>query len=117
MHMLNGWRCFFTANNIFETPGSEHVAANQSVAAQKRAIFLTEVGPEVYSVLSNPLSPAKPKETTLQDIVQRLKSHYDPAPLEITERFHFGMRNQHAGESISDYIVALKKLSIHCNYG
>ena len=49
--------------------------------------------------------------------MQRLKSHYDPAPLEITERFHFGMRNQHAGESISDYIVALKKLSIHGNYG
>ena len=67
-------------------------------------------------MLSNSLSPAKPKEKTLQDIVQRLKSHYDPAPLEITESFHFGMPNQHAGESISEFIVALKKLSIHCNY-
>ena len=27
------------------------------------------------------------------------------------------MQNQNVGESISDYIVALKKLSIHCNYG
>ena len=27
------------------------------------------------------------------------------------------MRNQQTDESISDYIVALKKLSIHCNYG
>lgn len=41
---------FFYGNNIVETPGSEHVAANQCVAAQKRAIFLTEVGPKVYSV-------------------------------------------------------------------
>ena len=55
--------------------------ANQHVAKQKRAIFLTEVGPHVYSVLSNLLSPAKPKETTLQDIVEQLKSHYNPAPL------------------------------------
>ena len=93
------------------------MGANRRVAEQKRAIFLTEVGPEVYSVLSNLLSPAKPKDKSLADIVQKLKNHYDPAPLEITESFHFGMRNQLADESISDYIVALKKLSIHCNYG
>ena len=53
----------------------------------------------------------------MKDIVRKLKNHYDPAPLEITESFHFGMRNQPTDESISDYIVALKKLSIHCNYG
>ena len=80
---------FYTANNIVETPGSEHVAANRRVAEQKKAIFLAEV-------------------TSLADIVQTLKNHYDPAPLEITESFHFGMRNQQTDESISDYIVALK---------
>lgn len=80
VHILNGWRCFL----LFDRSWSGRL-------------------------LGNLLSPAKPKETTLHDIVQRLKSHYDPAPLEITESFHFGMRNQHAGESISDYIVALKK--------
>ena len=53
----------------------------------------------------------------MADIVQTLRNHYDPAPLEITESFHFGMRNQQTEESISDYIVALKKLSIYCNYG
>ena len=99
---------FYTANNIVETPGTEHVAANQRVAEQKKAIFLAEVGPEVYSVLSNLLSPAKPKDTSLADIVQTLKNHYDPAPLEIMERFHFGMRNQQTDESISHYIVACR---------
>ena len=44
---------FYTANNIVETPGTEHVASNQRVIEQKKAIFLAEVGPEVYSVLSN----------------------------------------------------------------
>ena len=108
---------FFTANNVVETPGSENVTANQRIVQQRKAIFLTEVGAEVYSVLSNLLSPAKPKDSTLENIIRRLKDHYDPAPLEITESFHFGMRNQNPGESINDYIVALKKLSIHCNYG
>ena len=108
---------FFTANNIVETPDSENATANRRIVQQRKAIFLTEVGPEVYSVLSNLLSPAKPKDSTLEDIIRRLKDHHGPAPLEITESFHFGMRNQNPGESINDYIVALKKLSIHCNYG
>ena len=39
---------FFTANNIVETMGEGRAAANQLVAKRKRAVFLTEVGPEVY---------------------------------------------------------------------
>ena len=108
---------FFTVNNVVETFGSENVTANRRIGQQRKAIFLTEVGPEVYSVLSNPLSPVKPKDSTLENIIRRLKDHYDPAPCKITESFHFGMENQNLGESINDYIVALKKLSIHCNYG
>ena len=39
---------FFTVNNIVETMGEGRAAANQLVAKRKRAVFLTEVGPEVY---------------------------------------------------------------------
>ena len=92
-------------------------AKKELVVSRKRAIFLAECGPEVYNTLSNLLAPAKPKDKTLSDIINVLEAHYNPAPLEITESYHFGMRNQKAGESVSDYIVALKKLSIHCNYG
>ena len=42
---------FFTANNIVEITGEGSAATNQVVANRKRAIFLTEVGPEVYSTL------------------------------------------------------------------
>lgn len=108
---------FFMANNILETPGEDNEAANRVVRERKRAIFLTEIGPEVYSTLSNLLVPVKPKDTTFTNIVQALERHYNPAPLEIAESFHFGTRNQKASESISDYVVALKKLSIHCNFG
>ena len=44
---------FFTANNIVDITGEESVQANQLVVKRKRTIFLTEVGPEVYSTLSN----------------------------------------------------------------
>ena len=39
---------FFTANNIVETPGEANEEANPLVSDRKRAIFLTEIGPDVY---------------------------------------------------------------------
>ena len=103
----------FTANNIVETTGEGSTQTNGVVADRKRAIFLTEVGPEVYSTLSNLLAPAKPKDTSFTD----LEKHYNPKPLEIAQSFHFGTRNQKSGESISDYVLVLRRLAVHCNYG
>jgi hypothetical protein len=56
---------------------------------------------------------AKPKHTSMTNIVQALEKHFNPAPFEIADSFHFGTR----GESIGEYVVALKKLAIHCNFG
>ena len=69
---------FFTANNIVETTGEGSTQANRVVAERKRAIFLTEVGAEVYSTLSNLLAPTKPKDTPFVDIVRVLENHYNP---------------------------------------
>ena len=63
------------------------------------------------------MAPAKPRDTLFAGIVEALEKHYNPAPLEIAESFHFGTRYPKRDESIGDFIVALKKLSIHCNYG
>ena len=74
----------FTANNIVETTGEGSTQTNGVVADRKRAIFLTKVGPEVYSTLSNLLAPAKPKDTSFTD----MEKHYNPKPLEIAQSFH-----------------------------
>ena len=71
----------------------------------------------LYSALSSLFSPTKLSDSSTLDIVQLVKDHFDPAPLEITESFCFGMWYQQPGDSINDYIVALKKLPIHCNFG
>ena len=97
--------------------GQRKSSSNQVVIGRKRAIFLTEVGPEVYATLSHLLAPAKPKDTLFTDIVWVSKKHYYPKLLKIAQSFHFSTRNQKARESISDYILALKKLAVHCNYG
>ena len=108
---------FFTANNIVTTTGEGSAATNLVVANRKRAIFLTEVGPEVYTTLSNLLAPTKPKDVSFTNIVEVLEKHYNPKPLEIAQSFHFGTRNQKSEESVSDYVLALKRLAVHCNYG
>ena len=109
---------FFTANNIVETTGEGSAAANQVVANRKRAIFLTEVGPEVCSTPnSHLLAPAKPKDTQFTDIVRILEKHYNPKLLELAQSFHFGTQSQKSEESVSDYVLALKRLAVHCNYG
>ena len=45
-----------------------------------------------------------------------LKEHYNPAPLEIAESFHFGPCVRKEGESIADFTMAQEKLSMHCNF-
>ena len=67
---------FFTANNVVETTGEGSTQANRVVAERKRPIFLTEVGAEVYSTLSNLLAPTKPKDTPFGDTVRVLEKHY-----------------------------------------
>lgn len=108
---------FFMEKNIVEEQGEGNEEANLAVQKRKRAIFLIEIVPKAYSTLSNLLAPAKPRDTPFAVILEALEKHYNPAPLEIAESFHFGTRYQKRDESIGDFIVALKKLSIHCNYG
>ena len=72
---------FFTANNIVETTGEGSAQANRVVADRKRAIFLPEVGTEVYSTLSDLLAPAKLKDTSFTDIVRFLEKYNNPKRL------------------------------------
>ncbi|XP_069105158.1 uncharacterized protein [Argopecten irradians] len=42
--------------------------------------------------------------------------HFAPKPLVIAERFKFHSRKQQVGESVSDYVVSLKKLAKDCDF-
>lgn len=92
-------------------------AAN-SVADDKRVpIFLTVVGSKTYSLLRNLVTPSLPQDKSFADLVEVLKSHFEPKPLVIAERFHFHKRSQALGESLANYMAELRKLSTHCEFG
>jgi hypothetical protein len=94
---------FFTANEVDE---SKHVA-----------VLLSVIGGKTYELLRTLTAPARPAEKTFTELCETLDGQLAPKPLVIAERFRFHKRNQKHGESISDYCVAIQKLSEHCKFG
>ena len=84
---------------------------------KKVSVLLTFMGPKTYQLLKDLLSPQKPSEKNYQQIVEVLPKHLTPKRITIAERFKFSKRDQLDGESINNYVAALRKLSATCNYG
>ena len=83
---------------------------------QKEA-FLAVIGPATYGILRDLVSPSKPSDKTLDELITVLERHLSPQPLVIAERFQFHTRVQGEGEDISAFILALRKLSSTCDFG
>ena len=93
---------YFTANGVND--------------GKQVAIFLSSIGSNTYSLLSNLCAPDAPKAKSLTDITAVLRSHYEPKRDIIAERFHFHKRDQALGESIAEYDAALRKLANNCSF-
>ena len=85
-----------------------YMEANDTPEEKQVAVFLTAMGANTYSLLRDLLTPAAPKDKSFADIVEVLKSHFEPKPLEISECFHFNQRQQAAGESVSKCTAILE---------
>ena len=91
--------------------------ANEIWDAKKVPVFLSAIGDKTYTLLRNLLAPLLPKEKSFGVLVQALKDHFEPRSLVIAERFHFNCCDQLVGESMADFVVELRRLAIHCEFG
>ncbi|KAH7955039.1 hypothetical protein HPB49_024231 [Dermacentor silvarum] len=82
-------------------------APNEVPDAKKRAVFLSCCGL---------LAPNKPTETTLENCLKTLIDHFSSKPSIVVSRFKFNSRIRKEGESVSELVAALKKLSEHCEF-
>ncbi|KAK9729698.1 hypothetical protein QE152_g15797 [Popillia japonica] len=83
-----------------------------AAAPNKKAAYLLHyMGPEAYDVLCDKTSPETPDTRTYEQLVNTMKLHYNPEPLEIAENFRFIQRKQHEGESAREYLTALQKMA------
>ena len=93
------------------------VSANAIEDSKVVPTLLTVVGSKPYSLLCGLVSLEIPKGKTYNELVDLLKKRFDPEPIVIAERFHFYQRNQKPGESIADYLAALRRLASRCKFG
>ena len=93
------------------------IASSVDTDEKKRAMFLTNISAEMFNLLKNLIHPQKLSDTTLDALKTTLEGQLNPEPNEIMERYKFNMRNRGDCESITDYIIELRKLAKTCNYG
>ncbi|XP_072142311.1 uncharacterized protein [Dermacentor andersoni] len=84
---------------------------------RQRAHLLTLCGAQIYDVVCALLQPKTPDQVSYAEIVAALQAHYDPRPSEVYSRAMFQRRDQLPGESVNDYVAALRKLATSCNFG
>ena len=89
-----------------------YFAENEIKDGTQVVAFLTMIGRETYKRLVDLFAPAKPATKTLKEITDKLKEHFEPLKVEIADQ-----RNQLPGESVTEFLAELRRLSIHCGFG
>ena len=78
--------------------------------------LLSSTRAKTYELLQSLTVPKVPKEKSLKELKTALKSHFEPVPIVIAERYQFHRKEQAVGESIAEYVVELRRLTTHCKF-
>lgn len=109
-------------------PNEEHISAyvlrlkhyfqaNKVDKENHVSVLITAIGPQVLAVLADLVSPNEVDSKSYDELVKVLKDHYAPKKLVVAERYSFYSRAQRPGESVSDFVVAIKHLAHSCQFG
>jgi hypothetical protein len=91
-----------------------YFVANDTAAGKKKSVLLTVCGLATFELAKSLVQPADKSYEQIRDI---LKAHNCPKPSPIVQHYRFNTRERHSGESIADYVAALRALGEHCNFG
>ena len=92
------------------------IANDINDVAKRRAILLNGVGASTYQLIKTLALPGTLKELTFEQIIERVRDHFNPKPSQIIKRYEFNTRKQKEGESVAEYVAALRKIAEHCEY-
>lgn len=91
--------------------------ANDVKDEKKAALFLTLIGKEGYAILRNLCAPDLPSSKNYIELASIMKSHMDPKPNVMLERYKFKQCRQDGNEEIKEYVQKLKMASTYCEFG
>ena len=90
---------------------------NDIAEDKKKALLLTSVGEDTYKTLRDVCHPLLPKNKTFEELIELLNKQYVVRTSVFRERVKFYTARQYATESISNWFVRIKKLSVDCKLG
>uniref|UniRef100_A0A2D4I9Z4 Retrotransposon gag domain-containing protein n=1 Tax=Micrurus lemniscatus lemniscatus TaxID=129467 RepID=A0A2D4I9Z4_MICLE len=105
MAYLNRFECVLDAANLDDIPSN-----------RKKAYFLSFCGLAVFETETALLAPCTVKLVTWEELQEVLGKHYAPKPSRIARRHAFRRRIQGDGESINDYLAALRSAALQCSF-
>ncbi len=93
------------------------VANDIADGGKQRAVLLSVCGAPTYKLIRNLVAPAKPADKTYKELMKLVQKHHNPTPSAIVQRFKFNSRVRRQGETISEFVAALRQLTEHCAFG
>lgn len=90
--------------------------ANGVVATRKVSVLISVIGRKTYQILKDLLDPVEISTKSYDELIQVLSTHFSPKKIVISERYKFYKRNQEQGETVSQYVVAIKHLAATCDF-
>ena len=90
---------------------------NKIEEEQKVDVLIALVGSEAVDLLVSLCTPNDITTTSYEDLTAMLTRHYGCGESEVISSYQFDTRDQAETETVSEYIVVLKKLSINCAFG
>ena len=92
-------------------------ATDANRAARVRALFLTNIGREAYSLLKSYLTPDLPETKTLAELKTCIRTNLIPAPSLASESYKLSTIRQEANEMLNLFMSRIKTQAAKCDFG
>ena len=101
----------------YQTQFEHFLKANDIKDGEKKtSCLIALMGTETYEILEGLMFPAKPAESSITDLFQKLSAHFEPKRLKIAEQYRFWKHKQGASQMLADYISEIRKLASTCQF-
>lgn len=90
---------------------------NKVKDVDKLKYLIAVIGSKTVDLLVSLCTPVEITRKAYMDLLNMLDNHYKSGDNTVNESVQFDMRTQKQTESVSEYIVAISDLSIHCGFG
>ena len=88
-----------------------YFAANEISQEKQVPAFLSIMGPKLYGLVKDLVSPKNPKDCSFDALVKAVTDHHKPQVVVIYERFKFYSHKQEATENVTSFLAGLKSLA------